>query len=326
MPGATLRVGIFTQAQDLHAYGIRHSLASRGVRCSILETDRLAVSGGMSWSTSGEVEEAVIRDVDGNAVAVRELDLVWWRRLRNEARLPESLLDEAERDLVIRDCRATLLGIALTEFQGKWVSHPETTRLAENKLVQLKAARAAGLRLPRTLVSQDPEVVRRFCGELDYQVVVKTVAGTPKTPLMTGLVTPEMLTDDEAVNLAPAIYQELVPGSRHLRICCFGDDVHTALLESERLDWRYPHDVDAEPYDLDTGTARRLVSTNERLGLRMGIVDMKLAPDGEPVWLEVNPQGQFLFIEGLCGMPLMESFTDFLMQEVGCRSHGARSA
>jgi hypothetical protein len=49
----------------------------------------------------------------------------------------------------------------------------------------------------------------------------------------------------------------------------------------------------------------------------MGIVDMKLAPDGEPVWLEVNPQGQFLFLEGLCGMPLTEIFADFLIRQIG---------
>ena len=43
---------------------------------------------------------------------------------------------------------------------------------------------------------------------------------------------------------------------------------------------------------------------------------MKLTPEGEPVWLEVNPQGQFLFLEGLCGMPLTNIFTEFLISKV----------
>jgi glutathione synthase/RimK-type ligase-like ATP-grasp enzyme len=270
----------------------------------------------MSWSISGEVNKATIHDVDGNAVAVQDLEVLWWRRLTGAPRLPESLRDEAARDLVTNDCRATLLGLALTEVQGIWISHPEATRVAENKLVQLKAAQRAGLRLPRTLVSQDPQTVRRFCRKCNYEVVVKTVAGTPKTPVMTGLVTPQMLTD-EAVSLSPAIYQEFVPGTRHLRICCFGGDVYTALLETDRLDWRYPLDATVQPYDLDDGTARRLQSVIASLGLQMGIVDMKLAPDGEPVWLEVNPQGQFLFLEGLCGMPLTKIFADFLIRQTG---------
>ncbi len=47
----------------------------------------------------------------------------------------------------------------------------------------------------------------------------------------------------------------------------------------------------------------------------MGIVDLKLGEDGKPVWLEINPQGQFLFVEGLTGLDLTSAFTDFLYQE-----------
>jgi len=281
-----------------------------------VETDRLALHGGMSWSTSGEVAAATIRDVDGDPVPVADLDLLWWRRLTGEPRLPESLRDEAARDLAARDWRATLVGLAVTEFRGVWLSHPEATRLAENKLVQLAAARDAGLRLPRTLVSQDPEAVRRFCHELDFRVVAKTVAGTPKTPVMAGLVTPEMLTD-EAISLSPAIYQEFIPGTRHLRVCCFGGEAHTALMETERLDWRYPLDADVEPYDLDQDVVDQVWEVIQRLGLGMGIVDMKIPPEGDPIWLEVNPQGQFLFLEGMCGMPLTEIFADFLLELAG---------
>jgi hypothetical protein len=52
------------------------------------------------------------------------------------------------------------------------------------------------------------------------------------------------------------------------------------------------------------------------LGLEMGIVDIKETPDGEFVWLEVNPQGQFLFLEGLTGEPLTDYFTDYLINQV----------
>ena len=49
-----------------------------------------------------------------------------------------------------------MLGTLRTAFRGRWVSDPEATRRAENKLVQLVAAKAAGFRVPRTLVSNDP--------------------------------------------------------------------------------------------------------------------------------------------------------------------------
>jgi hypothetical protein len=310
-----------TRRADFHAHAIRWALGKRNVDCSIVETDGLASMGGMSWSTGEEVEAGVIRDVDGQEVVISALDAIWWRRLTGSPRLPDELEDEAARDLVERECRATLVGLVLTEFRGVWISHPEATRLAENKLVQLQAARRSGLRLPRTLVSQDPAVVRRFCEELGFQVVVKTVAGTPKTPVMAGRVTPEILRAAD-VALCPAIYQELVTGTRHLRVCCFGGEIHTARLETQALDWRYPLDARVEPYALDDHTAdcvRRLVRS---LGLKMGIADMKLGPDGAPVWLELNPQGQFLFLEGMCDLPLTNPFADFLLRQI----RGAQSA
>jgi hypothetical protein len=122
--------------------------------------------------------------------------------------------------------------------------------LAENKLIQLEAATGEGLRVPRTLVSQDLLDVRRFCRELDHRVVVKTVAGTPKTPIMAGRVTEEMLRSDDAISVSPAIYQELILGRRHLRICCFGERIYGAVLETDRLDWRYPLDAKVEPHEV----------------------------------------------------------------------------
>lgn len=312
------RVAILTRHDDFHAYVARQVLAERDVECSIVLTDSMAWDGGLSWSiadaTLDEATPSVVRDADGREVAVAELDVVWWRRLTGEPRIPVAIPDGAQ-ELVVNDCRAALLGMLLTDFGGTWISHPEATRTAQNKLLQLKVARRAGLRIPRTLVSQDPDTVRRFCRGQGYRVIAKTVAGAQATPVMAGLVTPEMLTD-EAIRLSPAIYQEFVPGSRHLRVCCFGREVHTALLETETLDWRYPLDAEVRPYRLDDQTEARVVRVVEDLGLRMGIMDLKLAPDGTPVWLEINPQGQFVFLEGMCGgLPLSRIFGEFLHRE-----------
>ena len=47
----------------------------------------------------------------------------------------------------------------------------------------------------------------------------------------------------------------------------------------------------------------------------MGIFDLKLDEGVEPVWLELNPQGQFLFLEGMTGLPLAQAFAEFLVAE-----------
>jgi hypothetical protein len=96
----------------------------------------------------------------------------------------------------------------------------------------------------------------------------------------------------------------------------FGDEVHAARITSGVLDWRLDGGMAVEPVVIDDGLQSALRAVVERLGLRMGVFDLKVTPDGEPVFLEVNPQGQFLFVEGLCGMPLTAAFCRFVSREL----------
>lgn len=245
-------------------------------------------------------------------VAVEELDVVWWRRANTPPAIPPEVTDAAHRDLVRNDCQASLLGVLLSRFRGTWVSDPAATRRAENKLVQLDAARACGLRTPRTLVSQDPDAIRRFCAGLGNRVIVKPVRGTRERPPLTAMLDERLLSEDAAMALAPAIYQEYVPGTRHIRAHVFGDQVLAAELESEAVDWRADMNIPVRTVKLPPGLDRRLCNVVRHLGLAMGVIDLKVGGDGEPVWLEVNPQGQFLFVEGLSGLPLTRALAAFL--------------
>ena len=91
--------------------------------------------------------------------------------------------------------------------------------------------------------------------------------------------------------------------------------MYAALIESADLDWRFANDWKVTPYELDPALAERLIRVVSLLGLRMGIFDLKLSDEDVPAWLEVNPQGQFLFLEGLCGMPLAQIMAEFLIAE-----------
>ena len=320
MPVPRLQMLVLTIRDDLHAYAIKDELeAHHNVACHIVETDSLAGSGGLTWSTAPAFCEATLPTVSAVAtsqIKVADADLIWWRRANAVSRLPTTVSDDVARDVVTNDCRATMLGILLTEFHGAWVNDPEATRLAELKLVQLRAADRVGLRMPETLVSQDPTRIREFCHELNSGVVVKAVAGTHKSPLLTGPVTESMLQSDARLSLSPAIYQEYIPGELHLRAQCFGDCFYTASIRSPDLDWRLRlNRATIETYELPHRVQSQLLELMQALRLRMGIIDLKITADGEIVWLEVNPQGQFLFLEGLSDIKLTAVFAAFLVEE-----------
>lgn len=308
------RIGIITYGDDPHGHLIKRKLEEQhGAWCGLIPCNELALRGGLSWSTQLE-QPALLPTVDGPTVDVKTLHVLWYRRTSSRQALPDGAdaIYEAHINCTVN---RVVEGILLNGFHGRWVSHPVATRLAENKLVQLLAAERAGLRIPATLVSQDPARIRSFCAA-HPGAILKPVATPRGIPMArTAVVGPELLGNDEVLALTPAIYQENIRGERHLRISVVGERCDGALIEARELDWRYDLNVPFSPYPLDGDLEQRLRAMLGQLGLAMGIFDVKLTDDGEPVFLEVNSQGQFLFVEALCGLPLADQFAAFLVDQ-----------
>jgi len=308
-------IGIVTQSGDLHAELVGHWIAQAGGRASLVYADRVPAEGGISWDPARPAE-ARLSSSDG-VISPGELDVLWWRRMGRPI-VPERVTDPDARDVVANDCRDAVIGCFRSGFHGIWISHPDATRQAEFKLVQLEAALRVGLRVPGTLVSQDPGDIRAFCDRLGGRMVVKPVASTINVPLRAGVLSKQDLPTDDVLALSPAIYQEFVPGERHLRACAWGPTVLCGIIESGIMDWRTDQAPTVGTAEIDDDTATRLFALNARLGLEMGISDLKPAADGgSPYWLEVNPQGQFLFLEGLGGPEVAKPFADFLLARAG---------
>jgi hypothetical protein len=310
------RFVIVSHEGDLHALMVSDCLRRAGDHCAVIASDSLLNSGSLSWrfDQGARGGRSVCQDIDGHEVAIAEVDLVWWRRMPRGVSLDvRGNMPDVVEVFASNNIRASFLGAFLTDFRGVWIDRPDCIQHADNKLVQLRAAASAGFRVPRTLVSQNPQDIRAFQASLSGPMIVKAVAGMLGVPSVTGRVTPELLQQDGPLMACPAIYQELIPGNRHLRVLCFGKDVETALIESEELDWRYPLAADIRSFSLNEQIVRSLRQILSLFGLSMGIFDLKLTNGGDIVWLELNPQGQFLFVQALSDIELAEPFARFLI-------------
>jgi glutathione synthase/RimK-type ligase-like ATP-grasp enzyme len=323
---AAASIAILTFADDLHALAIQDRLRTfPGTTCDLVEVDAIADHArGITWSTLPDAFPVSIPTRDGGSLDVQRCDAIWFRRWNHPQRAARTLDDTAHREVVNASTTSALLGALLTQFQGAWVSDPEATSRAENKLVQLRAAQLAGFKVPRTLVSQNPQEIRQFCDRLDGRAILKTLRATPSSQLFTLKVTTEHLADDQGLRLCPTIFQEYVPGTTHVRALCCGTDVHAVTIVSPDLDWRLNMNVPVTPVTLTPEIESGLGRVLEILGLKMGIVDLKIDETGEPVWLELNPQGQFLFVEGLTGVDLTGAFSKFLHREALIANHARR--
>ncbi|WP_314958461.1 hypothetical protein [Bradyrhizobium cosmicum] len=228
---------------------------------------------------------------------------------------------ESGDDFLLRERAAFLFGFwdVLPWF---WINRPSAVLLAENKLRQLALANAHGFRVPRTIVSNDAAAVRSFVAK--QASIVKPVSGgsfveSGRTyDIHTSPVTVADLTDGAAQS-APAIYQERIDRQFDLRVTVVGTRVFASRIllsksDQARPDWRAadPADVTYEQHRLPPSFEAACIAFVRASGLVFGALDFIVTPDGDHVFLEINPSGQWGWIEDATGARITEAIVDSL--------------
>jgi len=235
-------------------------------------------------------------------------------------------MDAEAAPLVRSELQGALDG-ALLALDATWVNHPHANRLARHKLLQLRLARAEGLRVPETAVSADPGEIRARFRDWGGRMVAKLAGGQLPVAadgeayvIYTTRVDAADLADDAALAACPALYQEEIPKAYELRVTVVGERVlacriDSAAVEAARVDWRAAG-RDAVPHaavELDEPLAARCRALTRRLGLRLAGLDLIVTPEGEPVFLELNAAGQWAWIEEATGLPIAAAIADELL-------------
>ncbi|MEU6913158.1 ATP-grasp ribosomal peptide maturase [Streptomyces olindensis] len=201
----------------------------------------------------------------------------------------------------------------------RYVNHPLSNYTAEYKPVQLAVAERLGLTVPPTLISNDLASIRAFIKE-HGQVIYKTLRWTPYRrrdgvglTTWTEPVTVEEV--DESVAVVPHLFQARVNKVADLRVVIVGLKVFAIRIDSDLLDWRADYSaLTYTPVDLPNSVEKALTAHLEHFGLASGSFDLAIARDGDLHWLELNPNGQWGWLEDQTGLPIAAAFADLLEQ------------
>lgn len=245
---------------------------------------------------------------------------VWYRRRM----LPNlsDITNENERDYLLSEYK-TLLENLFQMIEGKWLSNPSNVEIAENKLLQLKYAREIGFKVPETLVTQDKNDLREFyyrCGE---RVIIKPIGNgriveeDEISLIFTNRLNKEQIERLSEYNLTPCIYQEELDKQYELRVTVVGEKVFTARIDSQvdeetEIDWRRKK-IKTEKYDLPPEIAEKCIELNKKLRISFGAIDLVRTKNGDYVFLENNPNGQWAWIEIDTGMPISNAIINYLL-------------
>ena len=256
---------------------------------------------------------------------LNEIKSVWYRR-------PEQPQAGNKDDLVVakfvEDEFQSALWSLYTCLDGYWMDRPLQGRhlLEHNKLYQLKLASKVGLKVPATLVTNNADHLIGFCEKVGGQVALKALRSrifqTGEIPLgiYTNRVSLEYLKEHrEQIAPAPMMAQEYVSKQLEFRVTVVAQRIFTCAIHSQdspmtKDDWRHYDfaNVKHEQYQLPGEIESKLFSFMNECGLHFGAIDMILTPAGEYVFLEINPNGQFGWIEGLTGMPISRAIAEAL--------------
>ena len=292
---------------DLHACVVRERLVARGVDCMIWDSARFPWRDRVSWTPG---DDAAVR-LGETEIALSDVTRIWWRRSRPPTINP--VVEDAQvRRFCAGEARELVRGIMLAGVPV--TNDPAAEQRAGSKILQLTIAARVGLPVPPTVVSNDHDRLRAFL-VAHPRSVIKTLRCDYVTSIPTRVMREQDLSDPTAVSLAPVIVQALVDCEADVRVCIFGEQIFAAAMRrpdrNENVDWRLTASG-WEPLELPTVVSQRLRKALDELGLETGSFDLRLTSDGTFVFLEVNPSGQFLFLEVDAGLPVSEAMAAHL--------------
>lgn len=132
----------------------------------------------------------------------------------------------------------------------------------------------------------------------------------------------ELFNRIEDISLCPIIIQAYIPKQIELRITIVNKQLFACAIHSQSKDFPEAHTdyrpysdkLHHEPYTLPKDIEEKCLLLMEKLNLNFGCIDMIVTPDNEYIFLEINPNGQWLWIEEKTGLPISKAIADFLIQ------------
>jgi glutathione synthase/RimK-type ligase-like ATP-grasp enzyme len=207
----------------------------------------------------------------------------------------------------------------------RWINHPAHDAAANYKPRQLAVATRAGLDVPRTVITSDPEHARKFMGT--DQVIYKGLGGGVLGPGGERRFLPVSLVGADEVNDGVAgtahLFQENVEKAFEVRLTVIGDRMFPVAIhagsEAARLDWRTDYrSLSYAPVALPPDVEKSVRRLLDELGLFFGALDFAITPEGRWKFLEVNPNGQWHWIAVKAGIPMAATMADALQEGAAC--------
>jgi glutathione synthase/RimK-type ligase-like ATP-grasp enzyme len=235
--------------------------------------------------------------------------------------VPDTATDPGERAYIEAEWSSFLKSL-YSRLEGRWLNSPTKIFMAEDKPMQLLLAQEIGFHVPQAFVTNDILCARAISAlgqAIGKPLRQAVLAGETERVIFTSRLAEIEDEQAEAIRLSPFIVQSEILKQYDVRVTVVGGRVFATAIWSQDneetiTDWRKGSrpDLRHEKIVLDRRVERQCVKLVQRLGLRYGAIDLVCDQSGKLWFLEINPNGQWAWIENLTGYPIAAAIVDEL--------------
>src|SRR5215211_7080115 len=306
---------ILTRRFDPEADLVTIKLLSKGIDCMRLNMEDIPKQMLIKYIINQDTDSSTELEINNETLDISEISLAWLRHFDITGLNFD--MDEPARTFSFQQWNEALY-MLLRTLNCKWINSPEAVSQANDRRKQLLAAKESGFEVPSTLITNDGEAAKKFYHSHNGNIVVKALHnhGVELDGKIYSMYTRSITNQDLAMLTdliyAPCILQEKLRKESEMRVTVVGDQVFAATLNF-RSNYKKFDDIhrcsSADIYLKAHNKLRPLIIEQciqliKSLGLKYGAIDFVIDNSDNLVFLEVNPSGDWYWIEQKTRLPI----------------------
>lgn len=316
------RIMLITNESDITADFIIKKLKEKNTAFYRFNTNQL----GSTLEICFDIEKGsylIWDNVLKESVDLQHVKAVYYRR--PELTVKGDNLSAGEMNFIHNELYYTLEGLYKILSNVFWVNKVENIRNAENKIYQLLLAKELGFIIPESIVTNHQKSALTFT-EAKVNCIIK--------PIKSGLVmannieegvifTSKIYLNKENIHRiqsCPVYLQRQISKKGDVRVTIVGEKIYAALIHSQenlvsQTDWRKAdHPLIHSPIELPIDIQNKCLALMNKLKLNFAAIDFVLDTDNHFIFLEINPNGQWAWIEKQLDYTISDSITNLLIE------------
>lgn len=325
------RVLIITAKSDVHCDYVSKVIQDLGHETIRLNTEDIAYNSSFDINISENNINIYYSILDSNIeFTPNDIFSIWYRK--PEPVLTKGFEHEYSAQKFVEDEYNFFLKSFYDLLKDKfWVNHYWANRIASQKLPNLKLANKLGLKTPETLVTNNPLEAENFCKKYNFEVSVKTFGfsgfatnqGNHYMCYAQKITKKNFHKFKNSISLAPVLLQNYIEKEIELRVTIMGNRIFTAGIysqqsEQSKYDFRAidPYEIKHIEYQLPKEIETKLLLFNKHYHLNFSTFDIILDKERNYIFLECNPNGQWLWLEDVTNMKMCEGMANLLLNKI----------